>query len=154
MTELPCFRSLALSKIPAPDYADVCLAALPDGAGTDPTEWAERLFALESMPRWVAGAMRLRQALVPLIGIPKAPKDTFKVSEQSGEEALIYVQDKHLNFAAAVGVDPVRRLMRVTTAVELKGWRGKLYFGIVRAVHPIVVNSMLKKATRAVRAPR
>ncbi|SDW78854.1 Protein of unknown function [Arthrobacter sp. cf158] len=146
---VPCFHSLAFGEIPKPDYADVCLAILPEGAGTDPTEWAERLFSLESMPRWVAGAMGLRQALVPLIGIPKAPRDTFKVTAQSGEEALIFVRDKHLNFAAAVGVDPVSRLIRVTTAVELKGWRGKLYFAVVRPVHPMVVNAMLKKATRS-----
>lgn len=151
--EAPCFRSLAFREIPKPDYADVCLATLPDGAGTDPSEWAERLFSLESMPRWVAGALGLRQALVPLIGIPKAPQDTFTVTDQSGEEALIFVRDKHLNFAAAVGVDPVSRLIRVTTAVELKGWRGKLYFGVVRPIHPIVVNSMLKKATRSKPAP-
>ncbi|WGM19722.1 DUF2867 domain-containing protein [Paenarthrobacter sp. OM7] len=155
MTEqAPCFHSLAFRKIPTPDYADVCLAVLPQGAGTDPTEWAERLFAVESMPRWVAGAMGLRQALVPLIGVPKAPLDTFRVTEQSGEEALIFVRDKHLDFAAAVGVDPVGRLIRVTTAVVLKGWRGKLYFSLVRPVHPIVLNSMLKKATRPQPTPR
>ncbi|MET4622087.1 hypothetical protein ABIE18_003556 [Arthrobacter sp. 2762] len=148
MTEqLPCFRSLALRKIPEPDYADVCLATLPEGAGTDPREWAERVFSIESMPRWVAWAMGLRQAIVPLIGIPKAPKNTFTVSEQSGEEALIFVRDRHLDFAVAVGVDPVTRLIRVTTAVELKGWRGKLYFGVVRPAHPLVVDSMLRKAT-------
>lgn len=151
--QAPCFHSLAFREIPRPDYADVCLATLPNGAGTDPTEWAERLFSLESMPRWVAGAMGLRQALVPLIGIPRASQDTFKVTDQSGEEALIFVRDKHLNFAAAVGVDPVSRLIRVTTAVELKGWRGRLYFGVVRPVHPIVVNSMLKKATRSKPSP-
>ena len=61
--------------------------------------------------------------------------------DQSGEEALIYVRDKHLNLAAAVGVDPVSRLIRVTTAVELKGWRGKLYFRVVRRLHPIVVKA-------------
>src|SRR4029453_6684082 len=148
MTEqLPCFRSLALRKIPEPDYADVCLATLPEGAGTDPREWAERVFSIESMPRWVAWAMGLRQAIVPLIGIPKAPKNTFTVSEQSGEEALIFVRDRHLDFAVAVGVDPVTRLIRVTTAVELKGWRGKLYFGVVRPVNPLVWDSMLRKAT-------
>lgn len=150
----PCFHSLAFREIPKPDYADVCLATLPDDADTDPGEWAERLFSLESMPRWVSAAMGLRQALVPVIGIPKAPQDTFKVTDQIGEEALIFVRDKHLNFAAAVGVDPVSRLIRVTTAVELKGWRGKLYFAVVRPVHPIVVNAMLKKATRSKPAPR
>ncbi|MFK0039613.1 DUF2867 domain-containing protein [Paenarthrobacter sp. NPDC090517] len=154
MTEQPpCFRSLAFREIPTPDYADVCLAPLPDGAGTDPGEWAGQLFSLESMPRWVAAAMGLRQALVPLIGVPKAPRDTFKVTDQAGEEALIFVRDKHLNFAAAVGVDPVSRLIRVTTAVEFKGWRGKLYFGVVRPVHPIVVNAMLRKATLSKSAP-
>ena len=98
--------------------------------------------------------MGLRQALVPLIGIPRAPKNTFTVSEQSGEEALIFVRDRHLDFAVAVGIDAVTRLIRVTTAVELKGWRGKLYFSVVRPVHPIVVDSMLKKATRSKPAPR
>ncbi|MET3904268.1 DUF2867 domain-containing protein [Paenarthrobacter sp. 4246] len=155
MTEqAPCFHSLAFREIPTPDYADVCLAVLPKGASTDPTEWAERLFSLNSMPRWVAGAMGLRQALVPLIGVPKAPRDTFNVTDQAGEEALIFVRDKHLNFAAAVGVDPVSQLIRVTTAVELKGWRGKLYFAVVRPVHPIVVNAMLKKATHSKPAQR
>jgi hypothetical protein len=148
-SQTPCFRSLAFREIPKPDYADVCLATLPDGAGIDPTQWAERVFSLDSMPRWVAAAMGLRQVLVPLIGVPRAPRDTFKVTDQLGEEALIFVRDKHLNFAAAVGVDPVSRLIRVTTAVELKGWRGKLYFGLVQPVHPIVVNAMLRKATRS-----
>ena len=142
MTEQsPCFRSLAFREIPTPDYADVCLAVLPDGASTEPAEWAERLFSLESVPCWVAAAMGLRQALVPLIGIPKAPRDTFRVTDKSDEEALIFVRDKHLDFAAAVGVDPVGRLIRVTTAVVLKGWRGKLYFSVVRPVHPIVVKA-------------
>ncbi len=81
--QVPCFRSLAFREIPTPDYADVCLAVLPDGASTEPAEWAERLFPLESMPRWVAAAMGLRQALVPLIGVPKAPRDTFRVTDQS-----------------------------------------------------------------------
>jgi hypothetical protein len=81
--QVPCFRSLAFREIPTPDYADVCLAVLPDGASTEPAEWAERLFSLESMPRWVAAAMGLRQALVPLIGVPKAPRDTLRVTDQS-----------------------------------------------------------------------
>ncbi|MGY4541924.1 hypothetical protein ACVWY0_001837 [Arthrobacter sp. UYNi723] len=148
MTEqTPCFRSLALREIPEPDYADVCLATLPAGASTDPAEWAQRLFSMESMPRWISGAMRLRQALVPLIGIPRAPRDVFTVTEQSGEEALIFIRDRHLDCAIAVGVDPVNRILRVTTAVELKGWRGRLYFGVVRPLHPIVVDSMLKRHT-------
>ncbi|MFJ4030194.1 DUF2867 domain-containing protein [Paenarthrobacter sp. NPDC089989] len=119
MTELPCFRSLALREIPKPDYADVCLATLPEGSDTDPTLWANRLFALESMPKWVAGALMLRQALVPLIGVPKAPRNTFAVSDRQGDEALIYFPDKHLDFAVGVGVDAASRIIRVTTAVEL-----------------------------------
>jgi hypothetical protein len=155
MTEqLPCFRSLALREIPRPDYADVCLATLAAGAGTDPAEWARLLFSMESMPRWVSGAMRLRQAFLPLIGIPKAPRDTFTVREQSGEEALIFIRDRHLDCAIAVGVDPVSRIIRVTTAVELKGWRGRLYFGVVRPVHSMVVDSMLKRHTRSRSTPR
>lgn len=154
MTELPCFRSLALREIPKPDYADVCLATLPEGSDTDPTLWANRLFSLGSMPRWVAAALMLRQVLVPLIGVPQTPRNTFAVTDQQGDEALIYFQDKHLDFAVGVGVDSVSRIIRVTTAVELKGWRGKLYFGVVRPLHPMVVNSMLKRHASPRKPPK
>lgn len=138
--------SLALRDVPAPDYADAVIASLPAGAPTDPGTWADAIFSPAAMPRWVLAALALRQALVPLLRIPAAPRDTFAVDEVVGDEALIAHDDVHLDFRCGVAVDPQARLVRVTTAVRLHGWRGRLYFGVVRLVHPVVVTAMLRRA--------
>lgn len=107
---------------------------------------------MSGMPRWVAVALAVRQLLVPLLGIPKAPDDTFAVSERVGDEVLIAADDRHLDFRCAVGVDPEARLLRVTTTVRLHGWRGRLYFAPVRLLHPVVVQAMIHRAGRRLAA--
>ncbi|MFD0660909.1 DUF2867 domain-containing protein [Thermocatellispora tengchongensis] len=47
-----------------------------------------------------------------------------------------------------MAVDAEARLVRITTTVRLKGWRGRVYFWPVRLVHPIVVRAMLRSAQR------
>ena len=140
--------SLALRDIPRPDFADAAIVTLPDGTPTDPEVWAREAFSVAGMPRWVAGALALRQLLVPLLGIPKAPADTFEVGERVGDEVLISADDRHLDFRCAVAVDPAARLLRVTTTVRLHGWRGRVYFAPVRLLHPVVVQAMISRAGR------
>jgi hypothetical protein len=65
-----------------------------------------------------------------------------------GDEALLSFDDKHLDFRAGVGVNSETRLVRVVTAVRLKGWRGRLYFTPVRLAHPIVMHSMLRRSQK------
>lgn len=144
----PAFWSLAFEDVPAPDYADMSIGVLPVGASTDPTIWAESLFSMLTMPRWIAIAMGARQVLVRLLGIPPAPPDTFAVRRVDGDEALLSFDDKHLDFRVGVGVSSETRLVRVVTAVRLKGWRGRLYFAPVRLAHPIVVHSMLLRSQK------
>lgn len=74
----------------------------------------------------VGDALALRQLLVPLIGVRAAPRDTFAVRQVDGDEALLAMDDRHLDFRCGIGVDRETRLVRVTTAVRLKGWRGRL----------------------------
>ncbi|MEU5863161.1 DUF2867 domain-containing protein [Nonomuraea sp. NPDC047529] len=150
----PVYWSSALEDIPAPDYADMIVGVLPPRATDDPRDWAKTIFSIRSMPRWITAAMGLRQAIVPLIGIPRAPRDVFRVGRVEGDEALIAADDRHLDFRCGVGVDREARLVRVTTTVRLKGWRGRLYFWPVRLVHPIVVRAMLRSAQRRLGAPR
>lgn len=147
-TGQPAFWSLALRDIPQPDYLDMLAVSLPAGAHDDARRWAEELFAVASMPAWVRLAMGVRQALVPLLGLRPAPRDIFLVRDVLGDEALIAADDAHLDFRCGVGVDRDARLVRVTTAVRLKGARGRLYFAPVRLVHPIVVMSMLRRTRR------
>ena len=142
----PGFTSLVLEEIPAPDWADVALCPLPDGATTDPATWARAVFDVASAPRWVALLMGLRQAVVGLVGIPRAEADVFDVRRDVGDEALIRTDDVHLDFAAGVGVDAVSRMVRVTTAVRLHGWRGRLYFAPVSVLHGPITQAMLRRA--------
>jgi hypothetical protein len=148
ITGQPGFWSLALRDIPRPDFLDVVAVPLPAGTSEDAAVWAEELFAIASMPVWVRLAMGLRQAFVPLLGLRPAPRETFRVREVVGDEALIAADDAHLDFRCGVGVDHETRLVRVTTAVRLKGRRGRLYFAPVQLAHPVVVMSMLRSTRR------
>ncbi|MEZ5411611.1 MAG: DUF2867 domain-containing protein [Acidimicrobiales bacterium] len=145
---VPCFDSLALRDIPAPDHADVVLVPLPAGAPTDPTVWAETIFSPASAPAWVKALFGVRQALVGLIGVDRGPSDVFAVRETSGPEALLAANDRHLDFRAGVAVDEAARMVRVTTTVRLHGWRGRLYFAPVRLLHGPVTQAMLRRAAR------
>jgi hypothetical protein len=142
----PAFRSMALRELPKPDFVDLAAVALPPRATTDPVTWAEALFAAESWPVWMRLAFRLREVLVPLVGIGKGDPAVFKVQATAGDEALIRADEAHLDFRAAVGVDTDQALVRVTTVVKLNGWRGRLYFAPVKLVHPIMVQAMLRRA--------
>jgi len=144
--------SLALRDIPQPDFADAAIAPLPAGAPTDPRIWAEEMFGLRTMPAWVAAALAVRQAVVPLLGIRRAPRDTLAIREQVGDEVLISADDSHLDFRCAVAVDRSARLVRVTTTVRLHGWRGRVYFTPVRLLHPVVIQAMIRSAGRRLAA--
>ncbi|CAM5784497.1 DUF2867 domain-containing protein [Cellulomonas persica] len=147
--------SLAMRDFP-PDYADVTIIRLPTGAPTDPGTWATTTFSPRTAPAWVRVALGLRQLLVPLIGVPRAPRETFAVdevvAEPAGGEALIVADDRHLDFRCGVAVDATAGLVAVTTNVRLHNRRGRLYFLPVRALHPVVVRSMLKRAARVLAA--
>ena len=148
----PVFRSLALQSIPEPDYADVIVLPVPKDGPADPRVWAEELFSLRSMPGWAIALMGLRQAVVGLVGISRAPAGVFAVAEVCGEEALISADDTHLDFRCGVAYDAGAGLLRVTTAVRLKGWRGRLYFAPVRLLHPLVVHAMMARTIRRLTA--
>ena len=142
----PVFVSAAWRDIPRPDFIDVAAVVLPPGSATDPTRWAEEIFSLSAAPLPVKLMMSVRQVVAPLLGIPTGSQSVFSVDEVNGEEALIAADDVHLDFRVGVGVDVVRGLVRVTTVVRLKGWRGRLYFLPVRLLHSVVVHALLRAA--------
>jgi hypothetical protein len=146
---VPRFVSTAFDDIPRPDFADVSIQPLPPGAPTDPEVWARTVFDLRhGGPQWVRVLMGLRQALVGLIGVPRGDSSAFEVRGVRGEEALLAVDDRHLDWRAAVGVDAEAGLVRMVTTVRLHGLRGRLYFTPVALLHPPVVRAMLRSAAR------
>jgi hypothetical protein len=144
----PSVASAALHELDSPDYADICLVPLPPGAPADPETWARAIFDVRALPRWVAGLMAVRQALVGLIGIRRGDASVFDIHDRLHDEVLIRADERHLDMRVGVGVDPDARLVWTTTAVVLHGWRGRLYFAPVRALHPLVVRSMMHAAAR------
>ncbi len=144
----PRFSSLALTGQSPPDWADVVLVTLPQGSTGDARSWAEQVFSIRNGPRPVLALLALRQRLVGLLGIDRADPDVFAVREVVGDEALIVANESHLDFRCGVGVDHDAGLLRVTTAVWLHGWRGRLYFAPVSVLHDPVTRTMMRSAVR------
>lgn len=151
MTPPPSPTGLAARTLPNADWAHVTTVPVPiehrETLPTDPAVLAARIFDVHALPGPVRALFALRQRLVPLIGIPPAPRDIFRVSAIQDDEALIAVTDRHLDFCAAVSA-PGRDHVQVDTRVRLHGWRGRIYLAPVRVVHPVVVRAMVRSAIR------
>ncbi len=143
----PVFWSMAFDEIADPDYADVAVGVLPAHATADPAAWARSLFSLRSLPPWLVALVLLRQSLGPLVGIKRAPRDRFTVRCVQGDEALLAVDQRHLDLRVGVGVDEQHGIVRVVTAVRLKGL-GRFWFLPVRVVHPHLVAAMIARSRR------
>jgi hypothetical protein len=129
----------ALARV---DHADAFAVRRRPGTPADPQAWADALF--RDPPRWVRAALRLRQALVGLVGIPRARPSAFDTVARRADEVLLGTDDEHLDFRASVLVEPERVVLG--TVVALHGARGRAYFALVRLVHPAIVRAMLTRA--------
>ena len=112
------------------------------------------VFAVRSAPAWVGLLFVARQALSPLVGIPKGTLQAFAPAMVEGDEVLVDTPDRHLHFwlGLAVRQDPPRLV--ATTVVKLKGWRGRLYWLPVGVLHRPVLAAMMRRAVRRERAER
>src|ERR1700753_401822 len=121
--------------------------ASPDNASPDSAGWARAIFAVGSVPPWIKALFGVREVVARRLRIPPGQPAMFAVREVRDGEALIDTDDRHLRFVA--GVRAEGGLLHVTTAVELKGWRGGCYFLPVRFLHDQVTRSMMTTAARA-----
>lgn len=139
--------SAAYSLVDRVDWAATTTVPMRSAVDHDPTIWARRIFSVGSAPAWVKTLLRLRQALVGLIGVRRANTATvFTVDRVVDGEALIDTDETHLHFAAGVRPEPEAGLLHVVTAVEFHGRRGRLYFIPVRFLHDQVLRSMMTRA--------
>lgn len=136
--------SIAIERSERPDHVDVLAVGKPADLTLTPQEWAERVFSVAAAPGWVRALLGLRQAAVLAIGLRPAPSDVFTVAEVTADEALIVARDRHLDFWCAIGSDD--RFVRMTTAVRLHGWRGRVYWSVVQFFHEPVSSAMLRRA--------
>ena len=138
--------SAVYQLMPRPDWAMTTTVTVPDDTTRDAEGWARAVFAVGSTPAWVKVLFGIREAAVRLVGIPPGRPGMLAVREVRDGEALIDTDDRHLRFVAAVTAEP--HLVHVTTAVTLKGWRGRVYFAPVRLLHDAVTRSMMTAAAR------
>lgn len=138
--------SSAYQLMPRPDWATTTTVAVTDGSARDAQGWAGAVFAVGSMPLWVRALFGVREVVARLLRIPPGRPGVFAVREVRDGEALIDADDRHLRFVAGVQAD--EHLLHVTTVVQLKGWRGQLYFLPVRFLHDQITRSMMTAAAR------
>lgn len=150
MTE-PAFTSLAFGEGRF-DHGDAVFVSIPPHVTVDPRVWAETLFSRSAIPKPVQALFGVRMIFASLLGLRPAPAGVFEVREVVGDEALMSFDDDHLDFRCAVGVDAEARVVRVTTVVRLHGWRGRVYFTPVSLLHPMIVQSMVRRARRIIAA--
>jgi hypothetical protein len=138
--------SAAFDIVPRPDWASTTIVAIPHDANDDAAAWARAIFDVRSVPTWVKALFGARVIVARLLRLTPANPSMLAVDHLVGDEAVIDTDDVHLHFAAGVRVDPAAGLLHVTTAVALKGWRGRLYFMPVRFLHDAVTRSMIENA--------
>ena len=133
----------ALDRI---DAADCWATRLRPSDTTNPVEWATRLARPDPM---VSSLLRVRDRLVRPLGLrtmPRRPPATgFPLLASSPTEALVGLDDRHLSFR--VGIHVIDGTVHVATTVQLHNRLGRLYWALVRHVHPFVVRRMIATAS-------
>ena len=138
------------------------LAAIPDGSGVldgfgEMSFWdsyrvaartnqpaAEIMREIMALPRWVAVLLRLRNAIVGMLGLKTGGAEAaFPMISQTENEVVTGLSDKHLNFRASVIKTPTT--VSLTTVVHFNNAWGRLYFLPVCPFHKIIMRTLLKR---------
>ncbi|MFI6490993.1 hypothetical protein [Streptomyces sp. NPDC050564] len=94
-----------------------------------------------------AYAMELRP------GMPRDPaawtgilRDAFPIETQQGGEALMNVSTAGLDAWASIVVD--EKYVTLCSSVRTNAWRSRLYWGVVKRVHPFMARAMMVRTHR------
>lgn len=143
----PLLAGAGAGALPRIDTADAFSTDLVQGDGTDPTAWTADIFG--ASPPWVGFLMRVRHVLMRPFGVVTAegaPSALFPVHSTTPTELVAGIDDKHLDFRVVVTVDDAAARVTLTTVVHIHSTLGRLYWGVVRHVHPAVVRSLMRRA--------
>lgn len=141
----PAFWSIALADITDPDYTRVWIDVLPAHATADPAAWARNLFSPDALPRWMAAALSLQQ----MLRRRRRPHcDAFAVRRVEGDEALVALDARRVDLRVGVGVDEESAIVRVVTAIRVKGAGARLWSLPVRLTLAVLMSGMIARARR------
>jgi hypothetical protein len=129
------------------DLRDAWQVRLPPGLSDDPRAWSDAVF--HHPPLWVVALFGVRNALVRLIGVaPEHDSDkAFRIEARTADEVLLGSDADHLDFRASVLVRD--RRVTMSTVASAHNARGRLYLGVIRFAHPVVVRAMLRRAVHS-----
>ncbi len=111
-------------------------------------------------PYWMKFLYAMRNKIAPIFGLKRnIPKNYFEAYEVGGyiksfkffsitdKEVIIGADDAHLNFRLVVG-DQKSDIFNInlTTLVEYKNHKGKIYMDIIKPFHKLVIKRMLQSA--------
>ena len=150
--ELP-ERTLVSAAFQRIDFGDAFSAQLPERGPRDVDAFAHAL--LTRVPRWIDGLLRVRDAVVGLVGLktdgarnvparfePGRAVGLFEVFARNDEEILFGTDDAHLDFRLSCLARDGKATL--TTVVRFHGVRGRAYFAVVRPFHERIVPAMLR----------
>lgn len=148
----------------ATNLADAYAVRLPEGTITNPELLARFIFAHQSP--WISGLMRVRDVLVAGFGlktsgqlmkadgVAKANRiGLFKIYSTSTNEIILGEDDRHLDFRLSLlcqarpSATRTHRLV-LSTVVHCHNRLGRTYIFIIAPFHRLIVQSMLRRASR------
>ena len=144
--------------------ADAYAIQLPKGTTTNPELLARFIFSQQSP--WISGLMKVRDALVAGFGLKTSGQlmkadslaktnriGIFKVYSTSAHEIILGEDDKHLDFRLSLlyQVQPsalISPQLILSTVVHCHNLLGRTYIFIIAPFHRLIVQSMLRRASR------
>ncbi|WP_027420540.1 DUF2867 domain-containing protein [Crocinitomix catalasitica] len=119
-------------------------------------------FIFNTTPVWIESLFQLRNKMAGLIGLKtEKPADYnedfkvggyvkfFKIYSIAKNEVVLGADDKHLNFRVILtNEDKELYNCKVITLVKYNNRKGKIYMGIIKPFHRIIVKRMVRNAYR------
>jgi hypothetical protein len=128
------------------DFADAYRVGLRPGMPQDPGAWATAV--LGNTPPWFRLAVALRDASAALVGMERLGRPVLTPRPSTLEEVVLGADATHLDVRVSFVGDGGG--MVLSTAASTNDVRGRWYLRAVRAVHPLVVRGLLRRAGRRI----
>jgi hypothetical protein len=134
------FLDGALTRI---DWGDTWVTPLLSSDSHDVADWNRAVFTMQ--PGWVEALISTWHRFLAAIRFPVSRKDPagvgFPERGRSATELLTGVDSTSLSFRCRVAVQDEE--VSVTTIVEVHNWWGRMYWSVVRPIHPRLIKATL-----------